>query len=122
MNEDTHDTHAMAKTLIGQLYVIRSESPLYREREVLEKEVEFFQTGLFPLNLESSKKYGFVRRATKHTLLGDVLFMKVVDVVLRSVPWKEEIYRILEENHEGSSGGHFDSKIILNKILQEGYV
>ena len=43
-------------------------------------------------------------------------------MILRRVPWKEEIYKILEENHEGSCGGHFAMKIMLHKILQEGYV
>ena len=47
--------------------------------------------------------------------------MKGADLVLRRVPWKTEIYKILEENHEGSCGGHFSFKISLHKILQEGY-
>ena len=38
------------------------------------------------------------------------------------MPWKEELYRVLEENHEGACGGHFAFKITLHKILQEGYV
>ncbi|MCO5556648.1 hypothetical protein L7F22_010199 [Adiantum nelumboides] len=41
---------------------------------------------------------------------------------MRRVPRKEEIYKALEETHEGSRGGHFASKITLHKILQEGYV
>lgn len=48
--------------------------------------------------------------------------MKGTYLVLRRVPWKEEIYRILEDNHEGACGGHFAMKITLHKILQEGYV
>ena len=38
------------------------------------------------------------------------------------MPWKEELYKVLEENHEGACGGHFAFKIALQKILQEGYV
>ena len=38
------------------------------------------------------------------------------------MPWKEELYKVLQENHEGACGGHFASKITLHKILQEGYV
>ena len=49
--------------------------------------------------------------------------MKGDDLVLRHVPsWKEELYRVLEENHEGACGDHFAFKITLQKILQEGYV
>ena len=38
------------------------------------------------------------------------------------VPWKEELYRVLEENHEGACGNYFALKTTLHKILQEGYV
>ena len=55
-------------------------------------------------------------------LIGDVLYMKGADLVLRHVPWKEELYKVLEENHEGACGEHFAQKITLHKILQEGYV
>ena len=48
--------------------------------------------------------------------------MKGVDLVLQWVPWKEELYRVLDENYEGACGGHFAFKITLQKILQEGYV
>ncbi|MCO5578412.1 hypothetical protein L7F22_032254 [Adiantum nelumboides] len=48
--------------------------------------------------------------------------MKGTDLVLRRVPWREDLYRVLEENHEGACGGHFALKITLHKILQEGYV
>ncbi|MCO5594343.1 hypothetical protein L7F22_048373 [Adiantum nelumboides] len=108
--------------MIGQLYVIRADSPLYLGRESLEREEGFLQTGLLPAELEKSKKYAFLRRAKRYMLVGDSLYMKGADLVMRKVPWKEEIYKVLEEKHEGSCGGHFASKITLHKILQEGYV
>ena len=80
-------------------------------------------TGTLPSNIASSKKYGFITRVHKFVvLIGDVLFMRGVDMSLRRVPWKEEVYRIWEANHEGSCGGHFAFRITLHKILQEGYV
>ena len=48
--------------------------------------------------------------------------MQGADLVLRRVPWNEELYKVLEENHEGACGGHFALKITLHKILQKGYV
>ena len=48
--------------------------------------------------------------------------MRGVDLVLQRVPWKEELCKILEKNHEGACGGHFSFKITLHKIFQEGYV
>ncbi|MCO5581829.1 hypothetical protein L7F22_035718 [Adiantum nelumboides] len=106
--------------MIGQLYVMRADSPLYSKKESLEKEEGFLQTGLLPAELEKSKKYAFLHRAKRYMLVGDSLYMKGADLVMRRVPWKEEIYKILEENHEGSCGGHFASKITLHKILQKG--
>ena len=72
--------------------------------------------GIIPQEIEKSRKYGFLRRAS-HSL-----YMKGADLVLQRVPWKEELSRVLEENHEGACGGHFAFKITLQKILQEGYV
>ncbi|MCO5548812.1 hypothetical protein L7F22_002274 [Adiantum nelumboides] len=115
------EAHAAAQAMIGQLYVIRADSPLYLGRESLEKEEGFLQTGLLPTELEKSKKYAFLRHAKRYMLVADSLYMKEADIVMRRVPWKEEIYKVLEENHEGSCGGHFASKITLHKILQEGY-
>ena len=86
------------------------------------QEEEFLLTGIFPEGIEKAKKYNFVRRASRYKMIGDVLYMRGADLVLRRVPWKEELYRVLEENHEGACGGHFAFKITLQKILQEGYV
>ena len=57
---------------------------------------------------KKSKKYGFVRKSTKYKIIGDILYMKKgVDLVLRRVPWKADLYRVLEENDKGACGGHF---------------
>lgn len=95
---------------------------MYLGRESLSKEDEFLLTGELPKGIDASKKYVFVKKASRYKVINDVLFMKGADRVLRRVPWKEEIYRVFEENHEGACGGHFAVKITLHKILQEGYV
>ena len=116
------EAHEAAQGMIGELYVLKADLPLYRGRESLALEEEFLLTGVIPKVIEKVKKYGFVRRACKYKLIGDTLYMQGADLVLRRVPWKEELYRVLEENHEGACGGHFALKITLHKILQEGYV
>ena len=108
--------------MITKVFVVKSDLPMYMGRESLSAEEAFLMTGRLPEGLETSKKYGFLRKAGRYTLLRDVLFMRGADMVLRRVPWKEEIYKVLEENHEGSCGGHYALKITLHKILQEGYV
>ncbi|MCO5606023.1 hypothetical protein L7F22_060210 [Adiantum nelumboides] len=108
--------------MIGELFVLRTNLPLYHGWESLAQEEEFLLKGIIPKDIQKSKKYGFVRRASKYKLIGDVLYMKGTDLVLRRVPWWEELYRVLEENHEGACGRHFALKITLHKILQEGYI
>ncbi|MCO5599977.1 hypothetical protein L7F22_054084 [Adiantum nelumboides] len=108
--------------MITCVFVVKANARLYHGREMLSKEVEFLLIGILPEGLLSSKKYAFMRNPKKYKMLDDMLYMKGSDLVLRCVPWKEEIYKILEENHEGSCGGHFAMKIMLHKILQEGYM
>ncbi|MCO5584219.1 hypothetical protein L7F22_038143 [Adiantum nelumboides] len=119
MNEEAHDA---AQGMIGEIFVLKADRPLYCGREILAREEEFLLTGVVPKDIEKPKKYGFLRRAYKYKLIGDVLYMLGADLVLRRVPWKEEVYKVLEENHEGACGGHFALIITLHKILQEGYV
>lgn len=116
------EAHEAAQDMIGELFVMKADHLLYRGRETLAQEEEFLLTGLIPQGIEKSKRYSFVRRACRYKLIGDVLYMQGADLVLRRVPWKEELYKVLEENHEGACGGHFALKITLHKILQEGYV
>ena len=97
--------------------MLKATLPLYQGHECLALEEEFLLTGVIPKVIEKAKKYGFVRRACKYKLIGDTLYMKGANLVLRHVPWKEELYRVLEENHEGACGGHFTFKITLHKIL-----
>ena len=108
--------------MIGELFVLKADLPLYCGQERFKKEEEFLLTCIIPQAIEKTKKYGFVHKASNYKLIGYVLYMQGADLVLRHVPWKEELYKVLEENHEGACGGHFAMKITLHKILQEGYV
>ena len=49
-------------------------------------EEEFLLTGVIPKVIEKAKKYGFVHRACKYKLIGDTLYMKGDDLVMRCVP------------------------------------
>ena len=55
-------------------------------------------------------------------MINDELYTRVVDKVLRRVPWREEIFFVLSSNHEGACGGHHAFQTTLQKILLEGYV
>ncbi|RXY01668.1 hypothetical protein DD576_30370, partial [Klebsiella pneumoniae] len=88
------EAHEAAQGMIGELFVLRTTLPLYHGRESLAQEEEFLLTGIIPKEIQKSKKYGFVRRAYRYKLIGDVLYMKGADIVLRRVPWWEELYRV----------------------------
>ena len=76
------EAHEAAQDMIGELFVMKADQFLYRGRETLAQEEEFLLTGLIPQEIEKSKKYGFVRRASKYKLIGDVLYMQGADLVL----------------------------------------
>ncbi|MCO5607224.1 hypothetical protein L7F22_061417 [Adiantum nelumboides] len=118
-NEEAHEA---AQGMITCVFVVKANAPLYHGKEMLSKEVDFLLAGILPEGLLSSKKYALMKNASKYKILDDFLYMKGSDLILRRVPWKEELYKILEENHEEFCGGHFAMKIMLHKILQEGYV
>ena len=101
-NEEAHEA---AQGMIGELFVLKADLPFYHGRESLAQEEEFLLTGIIPKTIEKAKKYGFLCRACKYRLIGDILYMQGADLVLRQVPWKEELYRVLEENHEGALVG-----------------
>ncbi|MCO5580061.1 hypothetical protein L7F22_033927 [Adiantum nelumboides] len=99
------EAHKAAQGMITCVFVVKANAPLYHGREMLSREADFLLTGILPRDLLPSKKYAFMRKARKSKILDDGLYMKGSDLILRRVPWIEEIYKILEENHEGSCGG-----------------
>ena len=77
------EAHEVAQSRIGKVLVMKADLPLYCGRESLAKEEEFLLTGVVPKTLNKAKKYGFIRRARKYKLIGDTLYMKGADLVLR---------------------------------------
>ena len=73
LNEEAHET---AQGMIEELFVLKVDLPLYRRRETLAQEEEFLLIGIIPETIEKSKKYNFVRRASKYKLIGDVYTCK----------------------------------------------
>ena len=82
--------------MIGKVFVMKVDLPLYCGRESLAEEEEFLLTGLIPRTLDKGKMYGFIQRACKYKLIGDTFYMKGANLVLRQVPWKEELYKVLK--------------------------
>ena len=83
LNEEAHNA---TQSMIGELFVVKADLPLYCGRESLAREETFSLTSIIPQAIEKAKKYGFVHRASKYRLIGDVLYMQGADLVLRHVP------------------------------------
>ena len=62
LNEEAHNA---AQSMIGELFVVKDDLPLYHGQESLAREEEFLPAGLITKEVEKSKKYGFVCRASK---------------------------------------------------------
>ena len=102
--------------------VAKIEDPLYRGREHLARVVDFLLIGQLPQRISKNQKYNFLRKCNNYIIMGDELYMRGADQVMRRVPWREEMHYILSSNHEGACGGHYAFRISLQKILLEGYV
>lgn len=61
--------------MITKVSMLKLDSSMCLGRESLAKEETSLLTCTLPLYIASSKKYGFIRRAHKYVLIGDVLFM-----------------------------------------------
>ena len=55
LNEEAHNA---AQSMIGELFVVKADLPLYCGQESLAKEEEFLLTDLIPKEVEKSKNYG----------------------------------------------------------------
>ena len=119
-NQEAHD--AAQGGIDMELNVLEVKEPLYRGRNWLCKEESFLIIGEVSLEVPKHQRYMFVKACELYRLIGDVLYMQGSDMILRRVPWHDEILHILEFNHEGVCGGHFAFKTMLRKILTEGYV
>ncbi|MCO5574823.1 hypothetical protein L7F22_028616 [Adiantum nelumboides] len=102
--------------------VIKFKEPLFQGQEAMEDILYFLETGECPKHLERVQRYRLVRKALSYQLIGEHLYHKGKDLVLRRVPLVKEIEKILMSCHDGVCGGHFAQEIISRKILQAGFV
>ncbi|MCO5547251.1 hypothetical protein L7F22_000696 [Adiantum nelumboides] len=85
------------------------------------KEVDTIANTQFE-NLEKVQRHRLVRKALTYHLIGEHLYHKGKDLVLRRVPLVQEIEKNLMSCHDGVCGGHFAQEITSKKILQAGFV
>ncbi|MCO5588722.1 hypothetical protein L7F22_042681 [Adiantum nelumboides] len=101
---------------------IKFKEPLFQGQETMEDILYFLETIECPKHLERVQRLHLVRKALSYQLIGEHLYHKGKDLVLRRVPLVKEIEKILMSCHDGVCGGHFAQEITSKKILQAGFV
>ncbi|MCO5554487.1 hypothetical protein L7F22_008016 [Adiantum nelumboides] len=85
---------------------IKFKKPLFQGQESMEDILYFLETGECPKHLERVQRHHLVRKALSYQLIGEHLYHKDKDLVLR-VPLVKEIEKILMSCHDYVCGGHF---------------
>jgi hypothetical protein len=74
-----------------------------------------------PKHLNPRERREVKLKSTQYCLINFVLFRRNYDDVFLRCLEKENIERVLEELHEGPTGGHFVGESTAHKILRVGY-
>ncbi|MCO5548413.1 hypothetical protein L7F22_001869 [Adiantum nelumboides] len=90
---------------------IKFKEPPFQGQETMEAILYFLETGECPKHLERVQRHCLVRKALSYQLIGKHLYHKGKDLVLRRVPFVQEIEKILMSCHDGVRGGHFAQEI-----------
>ncbi|MCO5604742.1 hypothetical protein L7F22_058912 [Adiantum nelumboides] len=101
---------------------IKFKESLFQGQETMEDILYFLETGECPKHLERVQRHRLVRKALSYQLIGEYLYHKGKDLVLRRVPLVKEIEKILMSCHDGVCGGHFAQEITSRNVLQAGFV
>ncbi|MCO5602829.1 hypothetical protein L7F22_056968 [Adiantum nelumboides] len=121
--QNNKETDNMANTQFEVMVgAIKFKAPLFQEQETIEDILYFLETGECPKHFERVQQHCLVRKALNYELIGEHLYHKGKNLVLRRVPLVKEIERILMSYHDGVCGDHFAQGIISKKILQAGFV
>ncbi|MCO5596833.1 hypothetical protein L7F22_050903 [Adiantum nelumboides] len=72
---------------------IKFKEPLFQGQETMEDILYFLETGECPKHLERVQRHRLVRKALSYQLIGEHLYHKGKDLVLRRVPLVKEIER-----------------------------
>ncbi|MCO5602872.1 hypothetical protein L7F22_057011 [Adiantum nelumboides] len=74
---------------------IKFKEPLFQGQETMEDILYFLETGECPKHLERVQRHCLVKKALSYRLIGEHLYHKGKDLVLRRVPLVKEIEKIL---------------------------
>ncbi|MCO5611527.1 hypothetical protein L7F22_065780 [Adiantum nelumboides] len=110
--------HELAEQVfVKDVHVVAIIEPRYFGRESLYEEEHVLQTGFARKGLSSQQRHEITRRAMKYAIIGEHLYHKGVDGVMRRVLYQDEVFDWLKACHKEGCGGHFRVEIKRRKVL-----
>jgi hypothetical protein len=106
VNTDFPDEH---------LFYITSDDPWYDNLLV------YLQTQKFDNHLSRDDRRRILHQAPRCLLIGDILYRRGVDTILRRCLTIDEADRVLNEFHSGTCGGHILGISTAQNIIRAGY-
>eukprot|EP00253_Pinus_taeda_P015848 PITA_15848 len=97
------------------LFLISSLDPWYRDIIV------YLQTSKFPSTFSKDERRKLRHLAKSYVIIGDTLYHRGVDSILRCCLTLEEAKSVLNDCHSGTCGGHLSGLAIAQCILCAGY-
>lgn len=81
----------------------------------------YLKNGYAPSHLNHTKKRALILKAKQYQLVNNVLFWMNYDFVLLRCLEKSEAEKVLQELHEGQTGGHYARDVTTHQIFHAGY-
>jgi hypothetical protein len=97
------------------LFLISSSNPWYGDIII------YLQTQKYRPNTSRSEQKRIRYQAKDYMIVGDTLYRRGVDTVLRRCLTHEEAEKVLNDCHSGACGGHQSGYATAQKILRAGY-
>lgn len=97
------------------IFLISSQDPWYGYIII------YLQTLKFPLSFSKDEQRKLYHLAKIYVIIGDTLYRRGVDSILRRFLTLEEVESALDDCHSGACGGHLYGLATAQKILHAGY-
>lgn len=109
-------THPIDDRLIDESLFLVTARPAWYSRII-----EFLTTQQLPVDLSKDERQKIRINSRHFVVLGNRLYRRGLDGVLRRCLMEDEVPSILYAYHDSACGGHFSGQLIGQKILRAGY-
>jgi hypothetical protein len=97
------------------LFLISTSDPWYGDILL------YLQTQRFQPNISREERRRIRHHSCRYLILGDTLYHRGIDTILRRCLTHKEAERVLNDCHLGTCGGHLSGMATTQKILRAGY-